>query len=332
MDKYISEFEEALPDKFEGLTEDTDQMIERIGLRGLISEISDVLSEGKGEIGGFFLLLLGVVILSSLSSLLGEKLAGAVRVVINIAASLIIFGKLSNVFSDTLSSLTKANGFFSALIPVATGIISLGGGVASAGVQSSGMYLTLSLLGGVGNEIFGSISSIGLALSLVSGVGGRISEAVGEGVKKIFTQILGIFTAIFTASLSLQGLIASSADTATMRAAKYAASGLIPMVGTTVSGVMSTLASGLSYAKGIVGGGAIVALILMLLPQLIYLLLLRLGMTTAISISKLFGSPSEIISSFRASLDMLIALYTLSSVIYIFEIVLFIKIGVSFWQ
>ena len=58
VDKYISEFEETLPDGFEGITEDTDQMIERIGLRGLISEISEVLSEGKGEIGGFFLLLL----------------------------------------------------------------------------------------------------------------------------------------------------------------------------------------------------------------------------------------------------------------------------------
>ena len=125
-------------------------------------------------------------------------------------------------------------------------------------------------------------------------------------------------------------MIASSADSAAMRAAKYTA-GLIPVVGGTVSGALSTLAAGLSYAKGIIGIGAIAVILGMALSPLILLLLYRLALSISLTLSELLGAAvmAKALSAFRFSLDSLIAVYALSAVIYIFEILLFVKIGVA---
>ena len=187
------------------------------------------------------------------------------------------------------------------------------------------MYTTLSLVSSLGERIFLPLLALGLAVSLLSAFKNDCILAVGRGIKGVFMWIIGIVGAILTAAVSLQTLVASAVDTASIRAARYAASGLIPVVGSTVSSALSTLASGLSYAKGIVGGGAVAVLVSICLSPLILLLALSLG----IIIADLTGGDSigAVFSAFRLSLDMLIAVYALSALIFIFEILLFVKMG-----
>jgi stage III sporulation protein AE len=116
-----------------------------------------------------------------------------------------------------------------------------------------------------------------------------------------------------------------------MSAAKYAASGMIPVVGSTVAGALSTLASGLSYAKGIIGVGAIVVIVGIIISPLVLLLLHRLALSLALILADFLGvsGASRIFGAFRASFDSLIAVYALCSVLYIFNAVLFMKSGVA---
>ena len=329
-EEYISDLEEILPDSLSGITENTDELIEYAGARWIFGEILSVLNEGGGEIGGFLVLLIGLVALVGLASLCPGNFSTAVKTCVCIVASVLIFERLSRLFGSVTESLSQLCDFFGALIPITVGVTALGGGAASAAVQSSGMYTALSLIGGFGGEIFSSLSALGLAMSLASAMGSEGALAVSRGVKSLFGWLLGIFTAVLTGTLSLQTMIASAADSAAIRAAKYMASGLIPVVGTTVSSALSTLAGGLSYAKGVIGGGAIVALLSIALSPLVMLLAYRLTLSIGIILSDFTGGgASGIFSAYRFSLDTLIALYALSAVIFIFQTVLFIKIGVA---
>lgn len=330
-EEYISDFEEILPDELSGITGDTEELIEYSGARWIFGEILSVLNDGGSEIGAFFLLLIGSSALIGLASLCPGNFSKTVVTCVSIAVSVLIFGRLSRLFLSVTESLSELCDFFGALIPITVGVTALGGGAASATVQSAGMYTALSLIGGFGGEIFSSVSALGLAMSLASSMGSEGALTVSRGVKSLFSWLLGIFTAILTGTLSLQTMIASAADSAAMRAAKYMASGLIPVVGSTVSSALSTLAGGLSYAKGVIGGGAIVALLSIALSPLVMLLAYRLALSIGIILSGFTGGgrASGIFSAYRFSLDTLIALYALSAVIFIFQTVLFIKIGVA---
>lgn len=330
-EEYISEFRELLPDELSGITDDTGELIEHAGAKWILEEIAAVLTDSGGEIGGFFLMLIGSAALIGLASLCPGNFARGAQVCVSSVVSVMIFVRLSALYTSVTESLSELCDFFGALIPITVGVTALGGGTASATVQSGGMYTALSLIGGFGEEIFSSVSALGLAMSLASSMGSEGALSVSRGVKSLFGWILGIFTAILTGTLSLQTMIASAADGAAMRAAKYMASGLIPVVGSTVSSALSTLAGGLSYAKGVIGGGAIVALLSIALSPLVMLLAYRLALSLGIILTDFTGGSgaSGIFSAYRFSLDTLIALYTLSAVIFIFQTVLFIKIGVA---
>ena len=192
------------------------------------------------------------------------------------------------------------------------------------------MGLSLSLIGGFGGAAMTSLSGFSLSLAMLSPLGSRSAGSLFKSVRSLFLWVLGIVTTLLLGTLSLQSVLASAQDSAAMRGVKYLASGMIPVVGSTVSGALSTLASGMSYVKSIVGIGAVWVLLLTLLPPLIMLLLHRFALTIAVSVTEGLGAESEPFSSLRFSLDSLTAVYALSGVIYVFEIVLFIKSGVNF--
>lgn len=328
---YISDFNNAIPEQMGDLKTDTDSLLSASSPRALFTEIWRVIGSEGGAVSSFFLRLIGCAVLLSLSSLCHERMSRWVEVSVGIICSLLIFEPIERLFCDVSATLSSIGDFFSALIPIAIGITALGGAPTSAGVQGTGMYTVLSAVGGVGRQIFLSVSAFGLAMSLLSALGHSGVESITKGVKQLFSRVTGIFTALLTAALSLQTIIASAADSAAMRAAKYAASGLIPIVGSTVAGAISTLTAGMSYARGVVGGGAIVVIVYLALSPLVLLLMYRVSLSLAIIFTDFIGvsGGNKIFSSYRASLDMIITVYSLSALVYLFEIVLFIRIGDS---
>jgi stage III sporulation protein AE len=329
VDEYISDFENILPDEMGDMDVEKD-VVETFSIEGILENIFSVISGERTRVVTFFLTLIGIIALSSLGTLAFGELSDVVRAVIGILSSMAIFQTVSSIVNEILSSLDKISSFFSSFIPISVALTALGGGESTAVVQGSGMYISLSLLSRLGGEVFSSVCAFGLASALLSPLGGQIISGVSSAVKNIFTRTLGIFTAIVTAAFSLQTLVSSSADSATMRAARYVASGLIPVVGSTVSGALSTLASGLSYAKGIIGGGAIAVILFFALSPLVALLLYRLALTVAIALSEMLSADCGVIfTAYRSALDMALAIYALSTLIYLFEIIIFIKSEVN---
>ena len=331
VDEYISDFESCVPKDLSDLVGDTDKLVEMTSFRALLDELGSVIISGGGEVVGFFLKLVGCTLLMSLAGLCMEKFSTQVSAAVGVICSLLVYDSLGPLFSKVEESLLSLADFFAALIPITVGITALGGATSSAAVQGTGMYTVLSLVGGVGTRLFFAVSSFGLAMSLLSALGHRGVSAISRGVKELFGRITGICTALLTAAISMQTVIASAADTAALRAAKYATSGLIPIVGGAVAGAISTLTAAMSYAKGIVGGGAVAVIVYLALSPLALLLLYRLALSVVIILSEFIGAPpaSGLFTSFRFALDMTLTVYTLSALIYLFMIVIFIWIGGS---
>ena len=93
---------------------------------------------------------------------------------------------------------------------------------------------------------------------------------------------------------------------------------------------MSTLSGGLSYASGVIGGGAVGAILTVALTPFITLLSIRFCFFIAGSLCEVMGCrvTAGFISGFSKAYDTLVAVYTFSVIIYIYEIILFLKSGV----
>ena len=331
VDGYIKDFENILPGEFSEIGSDAEKITERLGIERILSDIAGVIRGEGGIVFGFFLTLIGFVALMALPLPSNDRISSAVRASVGISASVVIFTSLSGIFEGISTSLEEISTFFASLIPIAVGVTALGGGASTAAVQASGMYTTVSLIGWVAERLMLPLVGLGFAMALLSAFGNDSVLSLSKGIKGLFRWIIGILTALIGGTISLQTMISTVQDSAAMRAARYMASGLIPLFGSTVSGALSTLASGVSYAKGVIGAGAIAVIISIVLAPLVTLLAYRFALTAASIIATSVGSgeAERIFSSFRFSLDTITALYALSSIIYILEIIIFAKAGVA---
>lgn len=330
-DGYLDEFYGILPEGSEGLSESPESLLSAVGLDALIFEITSAISAEGGAVGSFFALLLGSSALMCAASLYKGPLSSVTEVGVCVVCSLLIFRAMWPAFSEAMDTVLALTDFFAAAVPIMTGITLAGGGTLTAGVQAVGMNFTLATVGGVLSRAFVSLAAFAFSLGLVSAFGDSSASTVARALKSVSGWLVGIATTLIIATLSLQTVVASATDSAAMRAAKYAAQGIIPVVGGTVSGALGTLAAGLAYVKDTVGVGAIAVSVTAALSPLVIMLLYRLALSLAATLSGLFCSAAAVrtLGAFRYAADSVTTVYSLSVLVYIFEVILFMKGGVS---
>lgn len=302
---------------------------ENIGIDALIEQIGLALLEQGGRITAFFGFVIGATLLIALASLLTNDKHTAIGVSAIVAAGAV--GFIFEVADSAARSLEQMSGLFLSLIPIMSGVTLAGGGVSSAGAEAVAMGGIFGTVSGLMTPIIFPLVSVMLALSAVSALGGGVSSAALSRVRAVFLWLLGIATVIMLGGISLQTVICASKDSMTMRMAKYSASGLLPIIGSTVSASLSSLAAGLSYAKGIIGAGGIYVFLLSALTPLLLALIYRAALSLASGFLSFLGASegAATLGGIVYSLDALLSVYSISVILYVFELIMFMKSGVA---
>lgn len=326
----IGEFESNVPDGF--FTNGTlDEVGDKLGVKSILTHVIASLREGNGDLAALVLSVLGASLLGCLSSFSGGELSPFVSRSLGVITAGMLFERLIFLADGVRTSLSEVSSFFGAVIPITLAVNSVGASPTTASAQALGMGITL----GVYSYICSGLLSFVAVAIFVFSAASAIDPAFGgiaRWLRNAFLTLTGFLTALISATFSLQSVITSSADSTIVRGAKYAISSTVPIVGSTVSGALGVLSGGVSYARSIVGGGAIAVILSLILAPLITLLLYRACLSFG---SFLFGICSGmgcegVIASFSTAIDVLIAVYSLTSVVYIVELVAFLKGGASF--
>lgn len=330
INKIWEDFKEISPDGSIG--ESYEDILGDAGVSSIFEKIADAIGAGASEAVSLFILLLGVATLIAVAEsggMLDGALSRHTAVGVSIISSILIFGRIAPICLEVRESLESLSSVFGSIIPIMTGILGAGGNVNSAAAQALNMNITLGALSYTASEILIPLVFALFSLALVSGMGSGAVASVAKGVKGIFSWLMGIVGAVVIGAVSMQSVIAGAKDSAYLRAAKYAASDIIPVVGSTVSGALATLAGGLSYLKSAVGVSSVVMIIGVALGPLIRLLLCRFAFSLSISFLDFMSasSGSRTFSAFRSALDTLISVYALATVIYLAEIIVFMRSG-----
>lgn len=328
-------WESLLPDSApSGLGESgADELSDALGFPHLIESVLASLQGKKSGIGAFCLALFGAAALLAAGEALpiDGRLSPEISAGIGCIAGLSIASALSGAFAGVRQGIEEVTAFFSGILPMFSAVLCAGGSAMTAGVQSAGMELSLSFIAWMNEKLLLPLSGMLLAFASVGTLDteGRC-VMLSERIYKCFLSVLGILSTILLATVALQSTIASAKDSSAIRAARYAA-GLLPAVGSTLSGSLSVLSSGILYLKNAVGISAVAVMIGMAAGPLAELILYRIGFFLSGIFLLAVGAKNgeRLFSSFWVALDAMTASYIFSVVVCFLETVIFLKSGVG---
>jgi stage III sporulation protein AE len=242
-----------------------------------------------------------------------------------------MFSALYPLFFSVCEALGAISDFFGGLIPVMTAYLAFGGAGGTAAGAASGLSLTLWLTGLTGERLLMPMTAAVFASSAVSSAVGGAAERSNASIGRSFKRIMGAVCAVVAAVFALQTYVCSAADSVSVRAAKYAASGLVPSVGGVVSGALGALCGGLSMLGGLIGASSVAVIIAMALSPLVLLLMYKLSLYICTLYLEFTGTDTKgsPIGAFMGALDTLISVYVMTIIIYIFEVIVVVWGGRS---
>lgn len=325
----LSDFSSILPEGKESFKNPYNSS-DAVGLRFLLESIFLVIKGESGVFFSFLTLLLGISLLMSLSSMQDGEMGRAGKNAVFLISSAVVMDKVFDAVASIGSSLKEINAFFASVIPIITAANALGVSPGLATAQTAAMSFTLQIYSFFSGNFLYSLAGIMLIVSALSALDEFSFGKIASGLRKTFLTFMGAMTAFVGAVFSLQSIISASADSGLLRGAKYAVSGMIPIVGSSISSALSTLLGGVTYLKGVVGGGAIAVILSMALAPLISLIIYRLCFCIASFFASFCGGGADsVLSTFASVFDALIAVYSMTVVVYVLELSVFLKGGMN---
>ena len=332
-EEIIDKIRDALPEGY-GITVSDNGDLEGVGIKAILEEILSSFEGNIGPIAKFFMLSIGLAILVGTARFVfssrGEQIRHAAEIGVCTVVSVSLFLPLYNICITVKQSLCGIIDFLSSIIPIMTLINTSDGSGQSAAVQATGFNFTLLLLEKLAVELLLPVSLALFTLSFVSSFATGGVSSVIKGIKNAYSWGIGIISATLAAVITMQSVVASARDTALLRAARYAAGGMIPVVGSTVASALATLGGGLALIKSSVGVSAVVVILMMTITPILYLLMHRAALSLGILFLEFSESEGGVrcFSSFRSALDSVIAVYCAACLIVLIQLTIFLFGGI----
>lgn len=236
--------------------------------------------------------ILVIVILCQLAqSVFDEK----IKKVAVITGSLAILASCSSDINTMVGlgrkTINEISDFTSLLLPVMVSAATAAGSVTGAGVMYTLSVFFSNILLRFCNDVMVPAAYAYLALALTDAVVQherlkKLRELLGWGIEKGLKAVVYLFAAV----LSATGILSGTADTAALKAAKFAVSGTVPVVGGIISDSVSSVLAGAALLKSSVGTFGMLAIFAVLITPFLNIGISYIIMKLSSALSGIFES------------------------------------------
>lgn len=236
--------------------------------------------------------LCGVVLFCALAESMAHEgnLKGIFSAVGVLCGAGIAAGAMNEMLQSSLTAIGTAANFMLVFIPVLTGISAALGHTLTAAAVNSSILACTQLFSQLSANFLAPLCGTILGLSTAGAVHPQLkTDKLGELVKKLIMWGLTLIMTIFMGVLSLQTAVSAASDNAAIKAAKFAVSQGVPIIGGTISDSVNTLQTGLGILKNSVGVYGIIAAAAVIMPVLASLLCYKLAALLAENMAEMFG-------------------------------------------
>jgi stage III sporulation protein AE len=166
-----------------------------------------------------------------------------------------------------------------------------------------------------------------MAFSCVRSVGGSDVGGISKLIRTTFTSVTIFTMSIFMFIFSMKNVISQSADSLTIKTARFAISSFVPIVGASINDALRTVSSSLSLIKSSCGVLAILIIALIMLPIIIYLFLNKISFGILAGISRILkcDKQGEILDEASSICTYILTIVCCTCILFIFAMTIFIK-------
>ncbi len=256
---------------------------------------SCILDKLKTEISApleLFGILAGVILLSALAENLQHQKGGISQVfsVISVVcAGAAAVQPVTEIFLQSVEVLNTSANFMVTFSGVYGGILAVTGNLAASAGYQGAVLLLCNIALQVAVKVLFPLLKMGMGMSLADAVNPAVSlSGILQLVQKVTVWILGLIMTLFLGFLSVQSVVAVSADKISTKAAKYAISGFVPFIGGAVSDAYAAVLGSMNVLKSTTGMTGVIALFMLLVPVIGKLLLYKIIISGAAALSEIF--------------------------------------------
>ncbi|MGB9858800.1 MAG: stage III sporulation protein AE [Moorellaceae bacterium] len=210
---------------------------------------------GTKLLGQLVILAVAAAVLQNLQASLGEGTAGKVaHGIVFLALAGMALTSFTLAVEAASQAIDRMVSFFQSLLPVLVTLLAASGGLTSSSLLHPVLIYSLTIAQTVTRNTIFPLIYCGAVLSVIGQISDRFPINRLAGLLRQFSlALLGLMLTLFTGVLSVYGIAGSVADGIGLRAAEFATSAFVPVVGKILSDAVSTVAGATLMLKSAVG-------------------------------------------------------------------------------
>ncbi len=176
------------------------------------------------------------------------SLAGALGV------STVLMADMSGMFALCTQTLEQVSVFSKSMLPIMAAAISLAGAPTTAAILQTATMMSFDLVVRFVSAVL--VPTVGAYIAIITvnaALGNDMLMRMAAFIKWLVTSSMKLIMTVFIAYVTVSGSLGGSADGVTLKAAKMAVSGAVPVVGGIISDATETMLSGALLLKNTVG-------------------------------------------------------------------------------
>ncbi|MBQ2725337.1 MAG: hypothetical protein IJF78_06510 [Clostridia bacterium] len=306
---------------------------DKVSLRYWAGQIMTGIRENLSEIiPGILPLFSMILILSavelSIQNSPSQNLQKAFSVLSSLTSAVVVFGMTDRIMSSAQLYLNRLCGIMNLLTPVMEGLYLAGGDLTQKAVTTEAVMLGVTLVGNFSGQLLAPMTNLLFTLSCVGGVCGDVKiSGFTAGLRKLIMRLWQFGTLLFSFLLSVQSILAKSADSLAAKTARFAIGSFIPVAGGVIAEAYSTLKEGISVLRSTAGIGGIVVILLLLIPGIVPLVLYKCVLSVAETVSEALNLNGlrGMLGEVHGIADMLFAFVLYTSLMFVLAVMIFAK-------
>lgn len=236
---------------------------------------------------------------------------------------------LEGIVAAAVTALKAVGGFVRALIPVLAAMIAASGDPVLSVCWQTALFSAAQTVTAAASGFMAPCCGLMLGMGVLDCL--LPDSAFGETAQRLRKAAVWIFSAmatLFTAFLSLKGVLAVSADTLSAKGIRLAVSSFVPVVGAQLSEAYASVLGALRAARSTAGVFAIAGICAVTLPAVCRVLLWQVALEGAKLAADLLGHKSggKLFHAFSGALSVLLGCLLFATVLYVLSVGIILRL------
>ena len=302
----------------------------------IMNLLLDYLFSGLSSVLKSFCAIIIVIIISSVFNIFSSSFStNLIKSSFTMSSSLcvaaVIFSLCSALANSTSDYINALCNVMESFAPLMASLYVITGNITSGAIANASFILFIAITERFLVTFMLPIVNICICFAIVKSFAIQYDfSGITRILKNSFTGVTVFVMSVFMFVLSCKNVISQTADSLSIKTAKFAISSFIPIIGSTVNDALRTITSSLTIIKNSCGIIAIIVVALLILPAIISLLLYRLALNITASMAKALGCNNECVVIEEASsiCGFLLTLVICTGILFIFALTILIKTSV----